>query len=136
MNKEFDKLFEKWGLIRDLDPLLIKAVACHESSLNPWAKASDGLSVGLMQIQASTAVCYCPWIQGDNDLLDPEVSIQAGSGFLAEMIKRFGLHGGIQAYNVGPRGYEEGKKNGRITEHGPYLTAVLKIYEELKKEGQ
>jgi hypothetical protein len=45
--------------------------------------------------------------------------------FLSEMIRKYGLEGGIQAYNLGETKYLKGLRSPS------YLAKVLKQYEEL-----
>lgn len=109
-----DFLFAKHGAKYGVDPLLLKAVASVESSLNPDAvNEADKYSVGLMQI------LYRPRIPGDllssptnrfdvdgwadatfAKLKEPDFNIKIGAQILAWNIRTFGYPRGIAVYNA------------------------------------
>ncbi len=109
MSEGFDYLYKKWANILGIDWKIIKSISLVESSENPAAIGDGGRSFGLMQVQNVIGRYYA---DSENEgLLDPEKNIEAGSKFLAEMILKYGIDGGIQAYNLGETKYIEGKKS-------------------------
>ena len=60
------------------------------------------------------------------ELLDPEKNIEAGSKYLAEMIRKYGTEGGIQAYNLGETKYLQGLTSPL------YLSKVMKNFDSLQ----
>lgn len=89
-----------------VDPLLVAAVMRVESKYNPDAVSSKG-AMGLMQIMPSTA----DWIAAQvgieeltaEMIMDPEINIQLGTWYLANLSKEFEgrLDVVIAAYNGG-----------------------------------
>lgn len=110
-----DYLFEKYGRINSVDPLLLKAVAQAESNLNPKALRNNppkDVSVGLMQI------LYLPSVPGDlssppsnrfnvngwdqatfEKLQDPEFNIFIGAQILSYNLRVYGYPRGVAVYN-------------------------------------
>lgn len=119
----YDNIYKIFGELRNLDWRLIKAIALTESSEEATAIGDDGRSFGLMQVSLIVGNSYG---MDKDDLLIPEQNVQAGSGFLREMIEKYGLEGGIQAYNLGETKFRKGLTSPE------YLKKVLKYYEELK----
>lgn len=118
----YDEIYKKWADLRSMDWKLLKAIAQTESSENPNALGDDGRSFGLMQISALVGQSYG---MNQDDLYNPDLNIQVGSGFLKEMIDKYGLQGGIQAYNLGETKYKKGFTSPT------YLAKVLQNYENL-----
>lgn len=86
---------------------LIKAVISRESAWNPGALRPEyrqgqfwDASYGLMQILLRTARLYDATVQ-PGDLFIPAVNIQIGGAYLRDQVARYGLEGGISAYNAG-----------------------------------
>jgi len=112
--QNLDAIFQRYGIAYGVDPLLLKAIAMRESSLNPEAiNAADHYSVGLMQ------VLYRPrdednldagpknhfnvegWDQATfTKLKDPDFNVKIGAQILAWNIRTFGLPRGIAVYNA------------------------------------
>lgn len=102
-----DGLFEKWGKTYSVDPLLIKAHAVVESSMDPNAVNRSDPSYGLMQILCRNkdgGACTNNFnIDGwkgmtVQQLLNPDVNIRMA----AQIIKfnlRYGLPRAIAVYN-------------------------------------
>lgn len=102
-----DSLFEKWGKTYGVDPLLIKAHAVVESSMDPNAVNRSDPSYGLMQILCTNSdggACRNVFnIDGWSGmtvakLLNPDVNIRMA----AQIIKYnlgFGLPRAIAVYN-------------------------------------
>ncbi len=90
----------------ELDPMLIIAVIRCESSFNNYAVSHVG-AMGLMQVMPATG-SYLAEKAGfrlgrSTNLFDAETNIELGTGYLADLIKRFGtLEKALVAYNAGP----------------------------------
>ena len=102
-----------------LDWKLVIAVAVIESNFNPHAKSKDGKDHGLMQIRKvhlkGTGLPIAA-------LYNSKVNLQIGCKYLSYLIKKHGLDGGIQAYNIGERKYAKG------TRSRSYLYKVKNVY--------
>ncbi len=120
----YDDLYKKWAELRGLDWKLLRAVAQTESTENPNAIGDDGRSLGLMQVQLLIGKAYAGIID-ISELFDPDKNIEAGSGYLKEMIDKYGLEGGIEAYNLGETKYRKGLRSPT------YRIKVLANYEKL-----
>jgi len=113
----FDSLFRAAGSQYGVDPLILKAIACQESSLNPAAvnngNPSDP-SYGLMQIscepdgnggclQGEFNFADWPPSGGPNALLDPSTSIHYAAELMAENLSATGgnVWQAVAMYNSG-----------------------------------
>jgi soluble lytic murein transglycosylase len=89
-----------------LDPLLIVAVIRTESSFDSYAVSGVG-AMGLMQVMPHTGR-YLLSKRGQRLLrktllFDPELNVELGAGYLADLIRRFGsVEHALVAYNAGP----------------------------------
>lgn len=122
ISETIDDVFKKWASKRGLDWKLLKAIGLVESDLNPNAVGDDGASIGLMQVGRVVGGSYG---FSKFDLYNPDHNVEAGSGFLAEMISKYGLEGGIQAYNLGETKWRAGLRSPT------YLSKVLSQYNNL-----
>lgn len=104
----YDELFSRWGTRYGVDPLLLKAIATVESSLDPEAVNPNDPSVGLMQILCKPdAEGRCTnrfnvdrWNQATwQRLLDPDFNVEIGAQILAWNLKTYGYPRGIAVYN-------------------------------------
>jgi soluble lytic murein transglycosylase-like protein len=120
VEKSLDDKIKKYAALNGLDWLLVKSICQVESNLNPKAIGDDGASLGLMQIQKSTAKGYGATDQ--TDLLDEENNLQFGCAFLADLIKKYGLLMAIEIYNLGETKYLKGYRSP------DYLNRVIKVY--------
>lgn len=85
---------------KSVDPVLVKSLIRQESAFNPAAKSRVRAS-GLMQLMHSTAKMF--GVNQPKQLLMPEKNIQAGSEFLAQLIRDFeSVELALAAYNAGP----------------------------------
>ncbi len=107
-----------WSSNLGIDPNLIQAIIQTESGGNPNALGAAG-EVGLMQLMPATAASY--GISRDQ-LFDPYYNIQAGASYLNDMVNKYGLEGGIQAYNLGETKYNAGSRST------VYLSKVMGSY--------
>ncbi len=124
------------------DPMLVLAVIHVESVFDPWAlgryrsgKYSGAL--GLMQLKYATAQEVANdlgiRLEGERDLLEPQINIALGVAYLTRLIARFrDVKLGILAYNQGP-----GTINKNLREKQPlsirYYEKVLHSFYKLKK---
>lgn len=111
---------------------LIVALIAQESGFDPAAE-NDG-ALGLMQIRpfvgrAQAARSGMPW-KGEKTLLDPVRNVQLATGYLAELVDRYGaIDLALAAYNKGPERVKQWLRDG---EDGPmprYVADVMKRYE-------
>lgn len=119
----YDNIYKTFGELRNLDWKLLKAIALTESNEDASVIGDDGRSFGLMQVSLVVGNFYG---MNKDDLLIPELNVQAGSAFLKEMIEKYGLEGGIQAYNLGQTKFRKGLTSPN------YLKKVLDYYDKLK----
>lgn len=125
LNNLIEYKAQRWGV----DPALIKAHAFVESSFNPEAQNPADPSYGLMQITPALAYDYgliVNWKKPSNFELEliykVENNLDVACWFIAELHRQLDFDGAIQAYNVGLRGYREGRRNST------YLKRVKKYY--------
>lgn len=103
----FPQLVVRESLARRLDPHLLLAVLREESRFDPEA-LSPASARGLAQFVQPTAermaaAIGLPPLQ-PGDLYRPEVSIELGAAYLAELIEQMGgaRHAAVASYNAGP----------------------------------
>ena len=94
-----------------LDPLMILAVVAQESRGNPLARGQFQTgrfsgAIGLMQIKLETAKSmgrrFGLIVEGEEDLLRPEVNVVVGSAYLIRLIGKYGnWREALVAYNLG-----------------------------------
>jgi hypothetical protein len=116
----YGALFEAAGAKYGVDPKLLAAVAEVESSFDPTVTSPAGAR-GLMQLMPGTAdsLGANPW--------DPASAIDGAARYLKDAISRFGVAGGLAAYNIGP-GAVARNGGGVGSAHG-YVDKVLSRYE-------
>ena len=122
---EIEKAARKHGL----DPLLVASVVEVESHFKARAGSHKG-AVGLMQLLPSTA--GLPVVQ----LYNPVVNLDAGAGYLAEMIERFDgdLELALAAYNAGPTNVRRHEGVPPFPETQGYVVKVLGRYVDHYRE--
>lgn len=93
----------------EIDPYLVAALIRQESRFEPQAESSAG-AVGLMQLMPGTARTLAG-NQGlaESRLVEPELNIQLGTLYLAQLLRRFGgsLEKAVAGYNAGGSRIEE-----------------------------
>jgi soluble lytic murein transglycosylase-like protein len=94
----YDPLIAQASSMYGVDPSLVKAVIHQESSFNPYAVSTAGAK-GLMQLMDGTGEGY-----GVTDPFDPQQNVQAGTQFLAGLLRKYDGNEGVAlaAYNAGP----------------------------------
>ncbi len=105
-----DEIFVRVGNRRGVDPLLLKAIAMVESSLNPAAiNTADNESIGLMQILCrpdgrggcSNRFDVDGWAGISRDrLFDAETNVDIGAQILAWNIRTYGMPKALAVYNA------------------------------------
>lgn len=141
----YDKLFQKWADTYDVDWLAIKAQACAESRLDPLARSPVG-ALGLMQFMPATWGEWCLRCHPEErarSRIDPEWSIELGTAYMADLLRRFGDYPAARAaYNWGMGNVRRHlDTHGKLTlgelprETQDYLTRIKRIYGELLAEG-
>lgn len=90
----------------NVDPLLVVAVIQTESSFDNFATSRVG-ALGLMQVMPRTGHYLAEQqgtpLQRTTNLFDPELNVELGVAYLADLIIRFGsVERGLVAYNHGP----------------------------------
>ncbi len=117
---------------------LLKAVVATESSFNSKAVSHKG-AVGLMQIMPSTAQRY--GVQADRGatvsakLTDPDLNIQTGTRYLADLLRLFGgqTELALAAYNAGEGAVARaGNRIPNYKETQTYVQRVMSVYRLLQ----
>lgn len=110
---------QRHAAAHSLDWRLVLAIILVESEGNPRARSRRGAR-GLMQVMQ----VHRP--QNPEELYDLDTNLSLGCVYLSEMIKRFGLNGGIQAYNIGGTAFHHSRRAPK------YLRDVLKTSRKIK----
>lgn len=96
---------------RNLDYRIIYSIIEQESKWNEDAIGDNGNSLGLMQIQPRWHKNRMDNL-GVSDLLDPYQNVSVGIDIVDELVSKYGLYGGLAAYNAGsPSGYSQYSEN-------------------------
>ena len=111
-----------------VDPALFAALVAQESGFDPNARGrrADGSfsgAEGLSQLMPDTAREL-----GVNPR-DPMQNLMGGAKYLRQQLDRFGLEGGLRAYNQGP-GAQQRTPGGNSQESREYPGRVLARYEQ------
>lgn len=125
---------------------LLCAVITHESGLtwDPRVVSKAG-AMGLMQIMPVTGLLLSEyeriaWTSPEEVIFDPINNIRMGSRYLSILVERYGLVGGLAAYNGGEKQAVLWLKNGKDdqylwSETRGYIPAIQKLYDEYQTEG-
>lgn len=117
---------------------LLKAVVATESAFNSKAVSPKG-AVGLMQLMPTTAQRY--GVQADRGatvsakLTDPDLNIQTGTRYLADLLRLFGgqTELALAAYNAGEGAVARaGNRIPNYKETQSYVQRVMSIYRLLQ----
>jgi soluble lytic murein transglycosylase len=98
-------LIKRYAPANDLDPYLVAALINQESSFLADARSSAN-AIGLMQLLPSTGRRYARVLRikrySVGALTRPEINIQLGTRFFAELVRRLGgIHYALASYNAG-----------------------------------
>ena len=94
---ELAEMTAQHALRTKLPANLIASIVAVESACNPLAISSKG-AVGLTQVNVKVQAEKFAQFRTIN-LFNPEQSMQVGTDILADMIKDYGLRGGVSHYN-------------------------------------
>jgi soluble lytic murein transglycosylase len=107
---EFREMLMAKAASEALDPALVAALVCQESTFDPAAVSRAGAR-GLMQVMPRTGmniarVLHVPY--RTQSLLNPEESLEFGTHYLRLMVDQFGgrIERALAAYNAGPERVE------------------------------
>lgn len=109
-------------------PVLL-AVTQQESGFNPHARSPVG-AIGLMQLMPETAKGL--GIQPE----DPIQNLVGGAIYLRDQINRFGLEGGLAAYNAGPGAVEKYGGIPPFDETRKYVSNIMATIRSLSGQAQ
>jgi len=132
-DEKFRPLVRKWASLRNLDPALVWGVMMAESSGNPSAENPSDPSAGLMQTIPLISRAYAEIIGTNAEVLEqvknPDVSMQAGTGFLEHLQRRYAAtkpaEEWVQAYNLGEPNFDKGH---RVPEYGARVMRFSKQF--------
>ncbi len=116
---QYDEIIQRKAKQYGVDPRVVKAVIMQESSGNSKASSPRGAQ-GLMQLMPDTAKGL-----GIKDSFDPEQNIDGGVRYLKQQIDKFGLEGGLAAYNAGPGNVQKYKGVPPFQETQNYVKKIM-----------
>lgn len=112
-----------------IDPNIAEAMMSRESAGNPSAVSSKG-AIGLTQLMPATAQ------ELGVDPHDPLQNIQGGVRYLKQQIDKFGVAGGIAAYNAGPGRVEKTANFADLpAETRAYVPAIMNKAAKMGQAG-
>ena len=125
MSYPFEDCFNRAARKYSLPVSLLLAVSRGESNFDPRAK-SDRNCHGLMQIQWPGTARHLG-IHRLEALYDPCTNIQAGAGYLRELLDRYdgNLHLALAAYNYGPGRILKNSNPGSIPEGARWYSGYI-----------
>lgn len=136
MDNGYDSLFQRYAGMFGVDWKLVKAIAMHESSLDPSQVNPSDPSVGLMQVLCEgypdSTTCtnklnVSGWPPENSDrLFDPDYNVFIGTQILASNIRAYGTRKGVAVYNDW-RAHTQTEP----FENQAYVDTVFSIYERL-----
>jgi soluble lytic murein transglycosylase-like protein len=102
-------------------PELVDSIIARESGYDPLARNPASSARGLMQVtRAAAQDVGADWHRLD----DPALNIEAGTAYLAMMIRRFGEWDGVRAYHAGPGTILRGDNPALLAQADDYAEAV------------
>lgn len=120
----------------NVDAALVRAVAMTESSLDPNAVNPSDPSYGLMQIQPILAEDFGIVKDYHNAteaeiamIRDPLTNLRIGAWHLSRLLAKYPFDSAIQMYNVGERGFNEGRRAPE------YLAKVKRYYDAYRNDS-
>lgn len=135
--KAVSPLLRQASATHGIDYSLLKALIATESGFNTFAVSPKG-AVGLMQLIPPTAERYGvtagKGATVENKLTDPKTNINAGTRYLAYLIKLFPgrLELALAAYNAGEGAVQRaGNKIPNYPETQNYVKTVMQLYNGL-----
>jgi len=141
-----NEIYEMSMKYTNLNVDLLCAVITHESA-GTWDSevVSKAGAMGLMQIMPVTGFFLAShegisWTTPEGIVFNPIYNIRMGSRFLSMLVERYGLDGGLAAYNGGEKQaalwIENGKNDQYLwSETRAYVPAVQKLYDTYQTQG-
>lgn len=132
---QWNALAKKYALIHEvLDKDEILAVIWSESSGNPKAVNEADPSYGLMQVTMPIAVKFSHRAHTPVDLYEPDIAVEAGSGFLAYLKTRYAESHPLSDPNTAwIAAYNEGEPNlWKKVPDPAYIAAFVSHLAELR----
>lgn len=133
---EFDACFQSAGDYYGINPLLLKAIARQESSMNPRAvnqNTNGTTDIGLMQINTT----HMPKLRKagvtEQRLWEPCVNIAVGAWVLADAISRHGMTWKAVGVYHSPTAWRQENYAARVQRH---LIREIRAYEALAGQQQ
>lgn len=138
-----DEIYNMSVKYTNLDVDLICATITHESggTWEPEIVAEVG-AMGLMQVMPVTSIWISyyegiTWTSPEEVLFNPVYNIRIGSRMLSAFIEKYGLDGGLAAYNAGEKRaalwLANNKAEGILwAETSNYIPHIMSLYEEYK----
>lgn len=120
---QYDDIIEAKARQYGLPAALVRSVIWQESRGNSRAVSPVGAQ-GLMQLMPGTADQL-----GVKNAFDPVQNIDGGVRYLKQQISKFGLEGGIAAYNAGPGNVMKYKGVPPFKETQQYVKNILGTYQ-------
>ncbi|MBI1381915.1 MAG: transglycosylase SLT domain-containing protein [Planctomycetaceae bacterium] len=144
------------GAESGVDPYVLAAMACVESSVRPSAESKAG-ALGLLQLQVPTAADMArrlrvPPPTREELLDDPELNVRLGAAYLAWLLPRQegDWERALMAYNTGPTRFQRWLRDAggyeawraKMDAEGPpgpgsvrhYAAKVLRLATELRRD--
>ena len=111
-----------------VDADILHAIIEAESGYRPDAESPRGAK-GLMQLMPDTVARY-----NVHDPFDPAANIDAGARHLRQLFDRFGMRGGLAAYNAGEGSVRRFRGVPPYPETHRYVDRVLEIVDEIRMQ--
>lgn len=129
-----DALYQKHGEQKNIDPLLLKAIAIVESNENPNAVNPNDPSYGLMQIYYIKGKTNLPSVTDFppdtyTRLYNPDYNLHIASQILRWNIDTYGVKKAVAVYNCYQSRYDN--KDGPFKNQG-YVDKVFREYDKLR----
>lgn len=129
--KPYNRIIAKAANMHQLDPALIRAVIHAESSFRPQVVSKKG-AIGLMQLMPQTSVEL-----GVEDANQPEQNINAGSQYLAQLLKQHNneLTLALAAYNAGASNVRKYNGVPPFAETQAYIERVVILHKRYQQQS-
>ena len=127
-SKPYAALIQRASERHDIAAELLHALIEVESGYRPNAESPRG-AMGLMQLMPATAERY-----NVHDPFDPRANVDAGSQYLRELLDKFGMQGGLAAYNAGEGPVRRFQGIPPYPETQQYVDRILDLIEASKAQ--
>ena len=121
LSRPYGDLVQQASKTHGVDPYLIHAIIEVESSYNAAVQSHRG-AMGLMQLMPALAADYAV-----EDPYDPQTNIDIGTRHLGQLIERYGIAGGLAAYNAGEGSVQRFGGIPPYPETHHYVSRVLEV---------